>query len=58
MWSKPFDGPAVGAIVPVRYDPSDRSKVEVDMASMNRRTAGERSILRDVADAGQNTGAA
>ena len=35
MWTKPFDGPAKGAIVPVRYDPDDRSKVEVDVAAMN-----------------------
>jgi hypothetical protein len=35
MWAKPFDGPAVGAIVPVRYDLDDRSKVEVEVAAMN-----------------------
>jgi hypothetical protein len=35
MWAKPFGGPAAGAILPVRYDPDDRSKVEVDVAAMN-----------------------
>jgi hypothetical protein len=35
MWAKPFSGPAVGAIVPVRYDPDDRSKVEVDVAAID-----------------------
>ena len=35
MWTKPFSGPAVGSILPVRYDPDDRSKVEVDVAAMN-----------------------
>lgn len=35
MWAKPFDGPAAGAILPVRYDPDDRSKVEVDVATIN-----------------------
>jgi hypothetical protein len=45
MWTKPFDGPAVGAIVPVRYDPSDRSKVEVDVASMN---AGHDAALEEL----------
>jgi phage baseplate assembly protein gpV len=35
MWTKPFDGPAAGAILSVRYDPDDRSKVEVDVAAMN-----------------------
>jgi hypothetical protein len=35
MWAKPLSGPAVGAIVPVRYDPDDRSKVEVDVATIN-----------------------
>jgi hypothetical protein len=35
MWAKPFAGPAAGAILPVRYDPDDRSKVEVDVAAIN-----------------------
>jgi hypothetical protein len=35
IWAKPFDGPAAGAILPVRYAPDDRSKVEVDTAAMN-----------------------
>lgn len=35
MWSKPFSGPAVGTILPVRYDPDDRSKVEVDVAAID-----------------------
>jgi hypothetical protein len=35
MWAKPFAGPAAGAILPVRYDPDDRSKVEVDVATIN-----------------------
>jgi len=36
LWKvKPFSGPAVGTIVPVRYDPDDRGQVEVDVAAMN-----------------------
>ena len=35
MWAKPMAGPAVGAIVPVRYDPDDRGKVEVDVAAIS-----------------------
>jgi hypothetical protein len=45
MWSKPFDGPAVGAILPVRYDPGDRSKVEVEVAAMN---AGQDAVLEEL----------
>src|SRR6476661_2394887 len=33
MWAKPLSGPAVGGILPVRYDPDDHSKVEVDVAA-------------------------
>jgi len=35
MWAKPLSGPGVGAIVPVRYDPDDRSKIEVDVAAID-----------------------
>jgi hypothetical protein len=45
MWTKPFNGPAAGAIVPVRYDPEDRSKVEVDVAAMN---AGDDAALEEL----------
>jgi hypothetical protein len=45
MWTKPFDGPAVGSILPVRYDPEDRSKVEVDVAALN---AGRDSAQEDL----------
>lgn len=45
MWAKPLSGPAVGAIVPVRYDPDDRSKVEVDVASIDAgRDAAEEEL--------------
>jgi hypothetical protein len=45
MWTKPFDGPAKGAILPVRYDPDDRSKVVVDVAAMN---AGDDDALEEL----------
>ncbi len=35
MWARPLSGPAAGQILPVRYDPDDRSKVEVDVAAIN-----------------------
>ena len=45
MWTKPFSGPSVGSILPVRYDPDDRSKIEVDVAAMN---AGEDSAREEL----------
>lgn len=35
IWCKVGGQPSAGAIVPVRYDPDDRSKVEVDVEAMN-----------------------
>jgi hypothetical protein len=45
MWTKPFSGPAVGSILPVRYDPDDHSKVEVDVTAMN---AGQDSAQEEL----------
>jgi hypothetical protein len=35
LWRMMGGSPSVGTIVPVRYDPDDRSKVEIDVAAFD-----------------------
>ncbi len=42
MWCKIGGSPSAGRILPVRYDPDDHSKVEVDVEAMNAGHEAER----------------
>lgn len=44
VWSMLGSGASTGDIVPVRYDPDDRDKVEVDLEALN---SGKREALED-----------